>query len=833
MREIRVDAPRVIGDRLEVAWRVDPATDLYTRTRFSMRLPGPIPDRVAWTIALLCLHPHWALLRPCRVLLPVRLAPGEAEFWLRLVDAQIVTLEAHRGGRDTARTIEIVESGASIANVAPLEERGLCAAAFSGGKDSLLQAGLLAELCPDALLVTTTSPMPPLRDHETARRRHVLREIVARRRNLSLVEVQSDFRACWKNDFPPDAGYPVAVNELTDTFLYLASLIAAAWTRGATHLFLASEGEVQENIEFNGSVVQHPHAMYSVATQGAVSALLARIGMRCGSLISPLRSHQVQQLLWKRYGDLSDLQYSCWRVGDGDATCSRCSQCLRIAFAALSAGEDPRRMGIDLDKLLAAMKRWAPRIVADAQLPNDRVASALHAQTARTIASTPWRALATWNPLTLARFLRLRARMPDVGAPPGYRPAYLAHVDPLVRDEIAEIYAGAFAAEDAEEMRARGETLTRWITEPLDARPAALPGPEPILEGKIIRVAETILDGNELRYVTECIRTNWVSSEGPFVRRFEDAFASAVGCRYGVACSSGTAALHLVMAALKLGPGDEVILPTFTMIATANAVRYVGATPVLVDAEPRTWNMNVAAVARKITSRTRAIVAVHTYGHPVDIDPLRELAARHGLHLIEDAAEAHGATYRGRAAGSLGDAAIFSFYGNKIITSGEGGMVTTNDARIADLARQLRGHAFSPDRHFWHEHLGYNYRMTNLQAAVGLAQTERMATLIEARRRNARRYRERLSHVPGLTLPIEAAGVTNVFWMFTILVEDTFGITRDELRGALARRGIETRTTFIPIHLQPIYRDAFRGQTFPVAEELCRKGLYLPSGPRL
>lgn len=365
-----------------------------------------------------------------------------------------------------------------------------------------------------------------------------------------------------------------------------------------------------------------------------------------------------------------------------------------------------------------------------------------------------------------------------------------------------------------------------------------LPDAEPLLELPpdrkcILPVAETLLDGNELRYVTECIQSNWVSSEGPFVRRFEEEFAAASGCAYGVACSSGTTALHLVLATLGLGPGDEVILPSFTMIATANAVHYTGATPVLVDAEPLTWNIDVAQVERKITSRTRAIIVVHTYGHPADMDPLLAIAKKHNVRVIEDAAEAHGATYRGRSVGSIGDAAIFSFYGNKIVTAGEGGMITTNDERIASLARQLRGHAFSRDRHFWHQYHGFNYRMTNLQAAVGLAQTERLPQLVEARRRNARRYEKALLGVRGLTLPIEQPGSTNVFWMYALLVEENFGSTRDELRRMLARRGIETRTMFVPIHLQPIYSRAFAGQRYPVAEELCRKGLYLPSGPAL
>jgi perosamine synthetase len=350
---------------------------------------------------------------------------------------------------------------------------------------------------------------------------------------------------------------------------------------------------------------------------------------------------------------------------------------------------------------------------------------------------------------------------------------------------------------------------------------------------RLLRVCDTLLDGNELRYLTECIESNWISSAGRFVGAFEERFAAAAGCAHGVACASGTAALHLALAALGIGPDDEVIVPTFTMIATANAVTYTGARVVLVDALAESWNLDVSQVEAKITPRTRAIVAVHTYGHPADMGPLREIAARHGLALLEDAAEAHGAAYRGVAAGSLGDAAVFSFYGNKIVTTGEGGMVTTNDERLARTARRLRDHAFSADRHFWHEYLGFNYRMSNLQAAVGLAQTERLPRLVAARRRNAERYRRRLAGVPGLTLPGERPEVVNVFWMYALLVEDEFGCSRDDLRGRLARQGIETRTFFIPVHLQPIYFRRHRGERYPVAEELCRKGLYLPSGPTL
>ena len=350
---------------------------------------------------------------------------------------------------------------------------------------------------------------------------------------------------------------------------------------------------------------------------------------------------------------------------------------------------------------------------------------------------------------------------------------------------------------------------------------------------RLLRVCDTLLDGNELRYLTECIESNWISSAGRFVGAFEERFAAAAGCAHGVACASGTAALHLALAALGIGPDDEVIVPTFTMIATANAVTYTGARVVLVDALAESWNLDVAQVEAKITPHTRAIVAVHTYGHPADMGPLREIAGRHGLALLEDAAEAHGAAYRGEAVGSLGDASVFSFYGNKIVTTGEGGMVTTNDERLAGTARRLRDHAFSADRHFWHAYLGFNYRMSNLQAAVGLAQAERLPQLVALRRRNAERYRRRLAAVPGLTLPGERPEVTSVFWMYALLVEDEFGCSRDELRRRLAGRGIETRTFFIPVHLQPIYFRRHRGERYPVAEDLCRKGLYLPSGPTL
>jgi perosamine synthetase len=367
----------------------------------------------------------------------------------------------------------------------------------------------------------------------------------------------------------------------------------------------------------------------------------------------------------------------------------------------------------------------------------------------------------------------------------------------------------------------------------LEVRIPRIPVSELDLHHRIIPVCEPTLGGNEIEYVLDCLETNWISSAGKYIPLFEELFARKCDAAHGVACMNGTVALHLALATLGIGPGDEVIIPTFTMIATANAVSYTGARPVLIDSEMQTWNMDVSQLADKITQRTKAIMPMHTYGHPVDMDPLLELADKHGLYVAEDAAEAHGAAYKGRKTGSLGHAGCFSFYANKIITTGEGGMVTTNDAEIARLARNLRDHAFSHERHFWHKYRGYNYRMTNLQAAIGLAQTERFEEFVQARRDHARQYNALLKDVSGLVTPPEAEWATNVYWMYSILLQDEFGISRDELRTRLARRGIETRTFFIPIHLQPIYYEAHKGERYPVSEELCKRGLYLPSASSL
>ncbi len=346
----------------------------------------------------------------------------------------------------------------------------------------------------------------------------------------------------------------------------------------------------------------------------------------------------------------------------------------------------------------------------------------------------------------------------------------------------------------------------------------------------MIPIAAPVLGEKELEYVSDCIRSGWISSLGEYVRRFEREFAAYCGVRRSVATHNGTVALHLVLAALGIGAGDEVIVPSLTFVATGNAVAYTGAQPVFVDSDPVTWTIDPEEVARAITPRTRAIIAVHLYGHPADMDALRALADEHGLILIEDAAEAHGARYKGRRVGSLGDAAVFSFYGNKIITTGEGGMIVSDDADLIERCYYLENQAKAPENPYWHAEIGYNYRMTNLQAAVGVAQLERIEELIAARLRNAQHYSRRLAGVPGITLPPCAEWATNVYWMYTVLIEDAYGMSRDALMARLRERGIETRPVFYPLHRLPMYD---RGQSLPVAEEIARKGINLPSGSAL
>lgn len=352
-----------------------------------------------------------------------------------------------------------------------------------------------------------------------------------------------------------------------------------------------------------------------------------------------------------------------------------------------------------------------------------------------------------------------------------------------------------------------------------------------------IPVCEPLLEGNELAYVEDAVRSGWISSGGEYLRRFEEGFAAYCGVRHGIGTTSGTTALHLALAALGVGPGDEVIIPDFTMIACAFAVCYTGAMPVVVDADPLSWNIDVAQVARKLTPRTKAIMAVHIYGHPADMDPLFELARARHVAVLEDAAEAHGATYKGRRCGSLGDLAAFSFYANKVIATGEGGMVVTGDDRLAEACRALRNLSFPRDgsRVYVHDRIGFNYRMSNLQGALGLAQLERVDALLGARRAHAARYSRNLAPVAALELPPERPWVTSSYWMYGVVLRDGARLSRDELARRLAAEGIETRPFFLPMHLQPAllrYGIDARG-AYPVADRLGARGLYLPSGSGL
>lgn len=476
----------------EVVFRftVEPPTNLYRATTFHLRFPETVsvrdvPQALWRTLVLLCLHSHWTLLRPCRVELPWTLGHGEREFWLRLVDAAVATLEACRGGDDRTRRVELIDAPGRPELLPQLADAGRVVTSFSGGKDSLVALGLLTELGERPVAVVTTSPLPPMQDHLTARRRALMAEVV-RRRDVELVEVRSDFRVAWNNDFAREVGHQVSVNEITDTFLYTASALAVAWVRGAPRVFLASEAELQETCVRDGMVVQHPHFMYSAVTQAALDALLSRFGIRHGSTNYPLRSGQVQRLLWTRYRDLRDLQYSCWRVGPDDATCSACSQCLRIALTALAAGGDPAEIGIDLRRLLVAMRDWSPAAPSGADLPDDRVRAALHGQVLRDLAAVPPRTVArrllAGDPRrlldpTLLRALRayraLRRRLGAQGTPPpalGYRRAYLGLVDERYRERLAAIFDGAFRAADPDDdamALARTRALADWIAAPL------------------------------------------------------------------------------------------------------------------------------------------------------------------------------------------------------------------------------------------------------------------------------------------------------------------------------------------------------------------------------
>jgi perosamine synthetase len=342
----------------------------------------------------------------------------------------------------------------------------------------------------------------------------------------------------------------------------------------------------------------------------------------------------------------------------------------------------------------------------------------------------------------------------------------------------------------------------------------------------MIKVCEPFLTGNELNYVCDCIESNNISSQGKYVGMFEEEWARYCGQKYGIATTSGTTALHLAMAALNIGPGDEVIVPTFTMAATAFAVSYMGATPVFIDCCIDTFNINPISIKRKITARTKAIIAVHLYGHPCDMDSLLKICKEYNLFLVEDAAEAHGATYKDKKVGAFGDIACFSFYANKIITTGEGGMCLTSDPLAAERMRSLRNLAHSKDKRFWHSEVGYNFRLTSVQAAIGLAQFEKIDFYIQRRKEHAELYTSLLKDL--VETPVELKDTKRVYWMYTILLPKRFD--RNTFMDSLYKREVETRASFFPMTNMSMYRCE---DQFPIAQDISKRGLYLPSGSGL
>jgi len=368
----------------------------------------------------------------------------------------------------------------------------------------------------------------------------------------------------------------------------------------------------------------------------------------------------------------------------------------------------------------------------------------------------------------------------------------------------------------------------------LGKRQKCIPGKEPVLNrsGEVIQVCDPDLDDKALKYVSKAVTSTWISSRGSFLTAFETKFAEKVGASFGVAVNSGTSALYLALAAYGLEEGDEVIVPSFTMISTAFAVTYLGAIPVFVDCSEN-YQINPELIEQAITPKTKIIMPVHIYGHPCDSDAIEAIAEKHNLAVIYDAAEAHGALYKEKPIGNRGLASCYSFYGNKIITTGEGGMVVSDNKEFMDIVRNLKDVSFSPERHFWHKRLGYNFRMTNLAAAVGVAQVERFDELVQAHISNAEYYNEGLKNVKGLRLPPQEEWAKNVYWMYGMSVLPEFGGTRDELRKFMADKGIETRTFFVPMHLQPYYFKPETDKKLPVSEKLSEQGLYIPSSSTL
>lgn len=344
----------------------------------------------------------------------------------------------------------------------------------------------------------------------------------------------------------------------------------------------------------------------------------------------------------------------------------------------------------------------------------------------------------------------------------------------------------------------------------------------------MIPVYKPFLGKQEKKYVLDAVESTWISSKGKFLERFEKEFPEYLGAKYGVATCNGTVSLHLALLVLGIGPGDEVIVPTFTYIASVNAIVYTGAKPVFVDSNPDYWNIEPTKIEGKITPKTKAIMAVHLYGHPCDMDPILKIAKKHKLAVIEDAAESHGAEYKGKKVGSIGDIGSFSFFGNKVITTGEGGIVVTNNKKLAEKCAHLKGQGVSKTKTYWHDVVGFNYRMTNIEAAIGLAQLEKISKTLKLKRKIAREYTKRLKNIHQVKCQGEEKWAKNIFWMYSILVPPT---KRNKLMEFLKKNDIETRPFFYPAHVMPPYKQ--KKGAYPVAEYLGASGVNLPSFPEL
>ncbi|MCX5694881.1 MAG: DegT/DnrJ/EryC1/StrS family aminotransferase [Candidatus Omnitrophica bacterium] len=351
----------------------------------------------------------------------------------------------------------------------------------------------------------------------------------------------------------------------------------------------------------------------------------------------------------------------------------------------------------------------------------------------------------------------------------------------------------------------------------------------------MIPVNQPLLNGREKELLAQCIESGWISSDGPFVSEFERRFSAYIGANHGVAVCNGTAALETALFAAGVSKGDEVIMPAFTIISCALAAIRLGAIPVLVDAEPDTWNMNVSQIEARLSSKTKAIMPVHIYGHPVDMDPVMAIAKKRNLIVVEDAAEAHGAEYKGRKCGSIGQISAWSFYANKIITTGEGGMVLTSDPEMAARAASYRNLCFRPEKRFYHTKLGYNFRLTNLQAALGLAQLDRVDEFIQIKRRLGEYYRQGLRKIKGIKYQVEKPWAKMVYWMYCIELDSALGLNAQNMMEGLKEKGIGSRPFFLGLHEQPALHDLglFKGEHYPVTERIAQQGLYLPSGMAL